>query len=207
MSVSVWISCGSLGVAIAALLTSLATYRRAGPRIRVKVSLPVNWRDLKTRETLASSRESLKGRLDLTISIFNKGLSPVDITAIRFAVRAGPTLAYVTEFTEFDIPAGSLLPYRLEGGSKRVWSLDIIKVAQQGRDAFESKINFSTTKIKFSMKGFYPFSPFSPSLFLPNIAFAVELGTGAEVLFSPSYLFWIRARGLLKAWQDSEVVG
>jgi hypothetical protein len=113
----VWITYVTAGVAVVALMVSFATYLRAGPRIRVRMNPPHNRR---------SSKDS-----DLTVTVTNKGLAPVDVLAIILGFRSFFSLIYIVELSPAYRHTGEELPLRLEPGSQRKWSYKISEPFKQ----------------------------------------------------------------------------
>lgn len=104
-SAPAWVSYASPAVALLALAVSLATYRRAGPKIRIKFPHTV-----------------VRLAANAPLDIRNAGLAPIDIVALRLRLfnRSGPTLR------ELPLAAESTrVPVRLEGGSGIVFQVQL----------------------------------------------------------------------------------
>lgn len=156
-SASAWVSYGSLVVATAAFLTSVATYRRSGPRIRAVIV-----RDWNSH-----------GDLDVKLILYNRGLTSVDVVSVKLATRHMRGLVYGSEFTSQDIYEGPGLPYRLKGGSRQSWSFHVYEAMERDIETRE----FYWYKRRISM--FIPF--------FSRTVFDVELGTGTELLKRPRW--------------------
>jgi hypothetical protein len=108
-----WLSFVSVGISLVALLLSVATYRRAGPRIRVLASGPKKW-------------VPADPKLPITITVYNSGLAPVQIVSLRLAVNLAGSLDFIesVRIGPQDPEEGPEMPLTLRDGHREVWVID-----------------------------------------------------------------------------------
>jgi len=152
-----WVSYGSLAVAAAAFLTSVATYRKSGPRIVARVLR--GWR--------------LSEDFDITLTLNNKGLASVDVIAIKVGQQFMTSLIYMLDFTNEDAYEGPSLPYRLGDGSRQNWSYNVCEVLKRDEETREYYV------MKRRLRSLKP--PFGRTVVV------IELGTGTEILARPYF--------------------
>src|SRR4051794_28235974 len=122
----VWLSYVSPAIAMVALLISLATYRRAGPRIRARLILP-EFPSAEGHDYVSY----LKGLVDddyiLELRLYNRGLAAVDVSGFFSSIGLAAYHVSPFEFTSSDFYSGPALPMRLEGGSSQTWELSLVE--------------------------------------------------------------------------------
>jgi hypothetical protein len=107
-----WLSYAAPIVAAVALFVSVGTYRRAGPRIRAKLTV-----------SPLSVQAGVTDDFMLALTVTNKGLAPVDLKGFYLGISMLFLNGRIWEYTNEDIYEGENLIYRLEGGSTRSWTL------------------------------------------------------------------------------------
>lgn len=178
-----WLSYASPVIALVALLVSLATYRRAGPRVRVDASASKNWK-------------GPNDDLEVTIVARNTGLAPVQVSSIRLALDYVGLDAFIPtlNLTNEDCREGSPLKFKLEGNHEEVWRFDVI--AAMKRQFGEDYEGFSLAKptpwlvMKSAMLAIRSFlSLLVPGLGLRfvGVVAVVDLGNGIQVTSAPLY--------------------
>jgi hypothetical protein len=120
-----WLSYASPAIALLALLVSLNTYRRAGPRIRARMTL------VRSRFTL-----EMDGLL-LFLAVRNRGLSPNEVRRLTLVADnlpgAGshPLHLFYEDVRAKDVVQGPRLPYELGGLSNANWVVDLARVLRR----------------------------------------------------------------------------
>jgi hypothetical protein len=110
---TVWISIAALAVSIVSLAFAIATYRRAGPRIRAKVFS--SWADLIEHRNGAEFR----------LRVSNRGLAACEVKSAYLALQWFGLVVFPLEITSDDISGAEEFPLELKGGSDRTWKLDL----------------------------------------------------------------------------------
>jgi hypothetical protein len=168
----VWLSYASPAVAAVALCVSFATFRRAGPRIKGKLTVP-NLPKPTTTSRSAYLAQLLNEDVVLTIRLFNSGLAGVEIIGF-FAAFGLQGIQFTTfEFTDDDVYTGEKLPYRMDGGSSKTWALSLVEPL--------SRLN--TTDLKLNKVRFRFFRSLVGGLWAvtPNAGVVVALGNATEI--------------------------
>jgi hypothetical protein len=108
-------------VSFAGFLVSVATYRRAGPRVRVRTQSPRDWKPT-------------DDDLFITITAYNRGLAPVQVVTLRLAM-ANPTfgtaLSRSLGLGNDDCLEGPALPLLLAEGHQEQWTFDALEAAKR----------------------------------------------------------------------------
>jgi hypothetical protein len=164
-----WLTFVTAAISVTSLMISLATYRRAGPRVRVVA---------KTPGTLRHSLENFD--IDLHLTVYNSGLAPVDIVSTSLAGRVSFLSMSVLRLDNADMYEGVDLPYRLEPGSSRtlIYSLRQPLVRSIGQYVTTKKWPGRSFRINLSSL-LFPFS-WSLDLLFPAVV-VVDLGNGVQV--------------------------
>lgn len=132
-----WLSYATPAVALLALMVSaialgvsVATYRRAGPRVKVRVWAPRGWKE--TDE-----------RLHISITAWNSGLAPVQVVGIRLATPFGDKapLYELVNFNEVDRVEGPQLKAVLSPGTEETWVFDAFAALTRRYGGIESSSN------------------------------------------------------------------
>lgn len=160
---------------------SVATYRRAGPRVRVDASATKNWR-------------GPDDDLEITVIARNTGLAPVQVSSIRLALDYVGLDAFIPtlNLTNADCREGSPLKFKLEGNHEEVWKFDAL--AAMRRQFGEDYKSFSLAEPTpwLVMKSIFLMFRSFLSMFTPNFRFVgivavVDLGNGIQVTSAPLY--------------------
>lgn len=176
-----WLSYVSAAIAVVALLVSMATYRRAGPRVRVDATAPKNWK-------------GPEDDLEVTITARNTGLAPVQVSSIRLALDYVGLDAFIPtlNLTNADCREGSPLKFTLEGNHEEVWKFDAL--AAMRRQFGEDYKGFSLAEptpgliMKSSILMFRSIlSIFTTSFRFVGVVAVVDLGNGIQVTSAPLY--------------------
>lgn len=116
-------------IAAGALVVSLVSYRRSGPRIRVKLSTPI---------IIDPKFPRWHGRAAVIVTITNDGASPMQIQRVYLESPAGRVSG------EPQPDRGITLPHSLEArGGQLVWLFDRQQLRNTARsDARESQVSF-----------------------------------------------------------------
>lgn len=153
-----WLSYATAGIALLALFVASATYRRAGPRVRLGISL--------------STDVSSKSGQIVTFKLTNAGLAPVDVMRFRLVIDYLKAVALRSQtFEKGGMNGGDLqLPFRLQGGSEREWNYDIMEPFRQCIGSPESfkELRRESRALRLTLH--------EPPAF--RIAFVAELGNG-----------------------------
>jgi hypothetical protein len=122
----VWLSYAAPTIALVALLVSLATYRRAGPRIRARLSVP-DFPSAEGEDVFSYISTIVENDFILTLRLYNRGLAAIDVTGFFASVGLSGYHISPFEFTQSDFYSGPSLPIRLEGGSSQTWELSLVE--------------------------------------------------------------------------------
>jgi hypothetical protein len=195
-----WVTYVTAGIALAAFAVSIQTYRRAGARIKVHMTLPRDWNSATAP--------------DVTITITNGGLAPISIQKFRMGLQLGGSVLHVADLTNNDLYAGQNLPYRLDGQDAKEWvfSLEeaLIRETKSARalpkkpDRLRGKIravlNFlirPEMRNQFSLLRRLSLTPLAlipiGTIGLFGIVFWVDLGNGVQKPTTPSLrlAYWV----------------
>jgi hypothetical protein len=128
-----WLSYASPAIALLALLVSLATYRRAGPRIRAKLRLAEQTR-----------REEIIDDILVTLSVKNTGHKPKkvygfsvslpDVGGVARIAGLGLVRGVFLKITAEDIYAGEALPHEVPETDRREWTLRVLPALRRAPD-------------------------------------------------------------------------
>lgn len=176
-----WVSYASAAIAVVALLVSMATYRRAGPRVRVDAAAPKNWR-------------GPKDDLEITVTARNTGLAPVQVSSIRLALDYVGLDAFIPtlNLTNADCREGSPLKFTLEGNHEEVWKFDALAaMRRQFGDDYKGFSLAEPTPLLIVKSFILMFRSFL-SIFTTNFRFVgivavADLGNGIQVTSAPLY--------------------
>jgi hypothetical protein len=198
-SAPAWLSYASPAVALVALLVSVATYYRAGPRVEVDATSPWHWKPS-------------DGDLQVTVVVRNTGLAPIQIVSVRIAARLVTphlTMAFYVPFSNDDAYEGPDFPLKLEPGHQQTWVFDAVSSIkrQYGAD-YKTAIKKIVVeqwpmprdllRSFFSrphLRDFNPLRMLTRSWGLDNgLATVVELGNGVQVASRMWRLSWLLVR-------------
>jgi hypothetical protein len=179
-----WVTYVTAAVAVMALMVSIATYLRAGSRIRVKVSLS-SWR--------AEDPE-------IIVTVINRGLASVDLISLTIGFQAIIGLVYIAELSDSNYRSDKSLLHRLEPGSQRNWHYPLSGLGEKV-DAgigtatlnwFISKLPSGRPRIKWRLyRSFIPFSSFL-QLLMAGLVVSVDLGNGVQRNSLPNHVLMMR---------------
>lgn len=195
-----WLSYASPAIAIVALLVAAATYRRAGPRIRVKANTVKPW-------------GKPADELDIEIRIINCGLAQVQVVEVSAAyVWVNDFVAASVRLTKDDMYEGPDLPAKLEGGHSMLMTYDVKSaISREYGPRSEARAKF-----KKQMQGLAGVKTFwrigwetvlrSPNYLLlpglPRAVVLVSLGNGTAVsvtLWRLTWAVWGNHKAILAA--------
>jgi hypothetical protein len=180
-----WVTYVTTAVAVMALVVSIATYVRAGPRVRVKLSLSGWWR---TEDA------------DVTVTVINRGLAPVDVSSIVMSFRMFFGTIHIAELTGSNYRSDEAPLLRLEPGSQRKWNYKLSDLARQAALDFDStgplrnlfaRLSSGRPRVKFTLSRILFPLPFLHYL-LSGVAMSVDLGNGIQKSSLPSYVLTLR---------------
>lgn len=119
----------SMAIAAGALIVSIVSYRRSGPRISVNLSTPI---------IIDPKFPRWHGRAAVIVKITNDGASPMQVQGVYLESPAGRV------YGESQPEKGIELPYSLEArGGQLVWLFDRQQLRNTARrDAGESQVAF-----------------------------------------------------------------
>ena len=183
-----WLTWASRGVAAVSLLVSAATYRRAGPRVRVRAKTTPGWKPGTDED------------VSVTVVVSNAGLAPAQIYGLHIAARVSVAVIRSLALTNQDMYEGPPLPCKLEAGSREKWVVSLRETVDRALAA--SGITRSNLSLRALFRLLFPggddaakvgihwWSFFFP-IFAPGVIIAVELGNGVTVTSRPLYrLLW-----------------
>lgn len=164
-----WLSYISPAIALVALLLSVASYRRAGPRVRVHARL------------VKMQAPSGKQDLIIELTLNNAGLATTQITGFYATVQQFVTWR-IAQFHSSSILSGEDLPFLLEGQNEGIWRFSIansvdttdISVAREKRLIFRAYAEAN----KPMRYGGLTAASMNP---LPSAGLSVTLGSGLQV--------------------------
>ena len=200
-SAPTWLGYASPAVALIALLVSLATYYRAGPRVEVDADSPWDWKPS-------------DGDLQVKVVVRNTGLAPIQIVSVRIAARLVMpylAMAFYVPFSHEDAYEGPDLPLKLEPGHQQTWIFDAMSAVkrQYGADykaAIKKIVDEQRPRARDVLRRFFSFTglrlrDFNPlrmltrALGLDNgIATVVDLGNGVQAASRMWRLTWLLVR-------------
>ena len=168
----VWLSYAAPTIALVALLVSLATYRRAGPRIRARLSVP-DFPSAEGEDVFSYISTIVESDFILTLRLYNRGLAAIDVTG--FFASVGLSVYHISpfEFTQSDFYSGPSLPIRLEGGSSQTWELSLEPLRRLAVLDEPARLQHKLNILQF-------LNPFSFARPLAGIS--VALGNATEVI-------------------------
>jgi hypothetical protein len=176
-----WLSYASSAVALLALGVAVATYRRAGPNIKAKMTLaPLSTGQIVGDDYLINLR------------VNNTGLAPIDLLGFYVALNFLVNLKAV-KFDNSDISSGEPLPFRIDSSSEKQWTLSVmrslIRTKSRGRP-YGLKLGFSRHAVLNAYAFWRPLS-------LLGITIALGNGMTAHAglsLWQAIKLYWILVR-------------
>lgn len=182
-----WLSYASPVIALIALVFSVLTYRRAGPRVKVTAaSTPRNW-------TLDE-----EGELLLTVVVRNTGLAPVQIVGLSFNF-----IYLIAELTPEDCYEGPDTPVTLQGGHQQKWIFDANQAILRG-----TVENLNFLKSILEKKGLSANVAFFRLLanlrFIYWVAAVADLGNGIQVRTRPILSLTLSMMRFAIAWNRAE---
>jgi hypothetical protein len=197
-SAPAWITYVTAAVAIMAFLVSIATYLRAGPRIRVKTHIS-SWREKEP---------------EITVTVINRGLAPVDLVSLAIGFRAILGLIYISELSDSVYRDGRTL-HRLEPGSQRNWHYSLRELAEKV-DAemgaprlnwFVTKLSSGRPRIKWQLLAvFIPVFGILNYL-MSGLVISADLGNGVQKSSLPSQVLMIRLFSYVATLENSRREG
>ncbi len=195
-----WLSYAAPSIALVALIVSvvalgvaIATYRRAGPRVRLTARSPWGWK-------------IGNNDLQLTVIARNSGLAPVQIVGVRLAFEGMFNLGFLPslDLTNDDRYDGPDLKLTLANGHEAAWTFDAIAAMKR---QFGENYDGPAMPDLFSRPGALRHAikrrlgrmliPLSFLWF--GIVAVVDLGNGVQVISSPMHrLTWVLIRNYVK---------
>lgn len=183
----------ALLVSLAAFGVSVATYRRAGPRVKVTAHSPWGWK-------------IGDPDLQITVRAMNSGLAPVQVVGVRLAFDGlfnygqFPSLD-LTNDDRYDGPDLNLI---LAGGSQTPWTFDAIAAMQR-----QFGINYDGAivpdlfrrpgSLRKAIKRRLPRMLIPLSFLWFGIVAVVDLGNGVQATSAPMHrLTWVLIREILR---------
>jgi hypothetical protein len=158
----VWLTYVSAAIALLAMLISLATYRRAGPRVWAKVYISTFPDDAPDNDLL------------VTLRLSNHGLAAQDVLGAHWGFSWSPVSVKAVQLHNEDISEGEQLPIRLDGRSTKTWVFSLRKTMK--RLAASGDVR-SLIKPSYKLH-WYSFIPIMwHHKIIPAFAIAVDLGT------------------------------
>lgn len=185
-----WPAYASLALSLVALLLSLLSYRRAGPRVRARASAPRDW-------------DVTDNSLALSVVVTNTGLASIQVANIQMALSYGgyKHLLPLIELTEKDRQHGPPLPITLEGSHQERWVFDARSSARRviGDDP-QKYVAKSITPAWFARTfagvGLRALAPWN--IWNTGVLVVVDLGNDTHVLTRPlwrvSWKLWVHFR-------------